>query len=465
MTKSIVLPIGDFILSIVALYCALFLRFGSIPGTEMFNLTGIKLIVFGFVLVFLSFMLEMYSQEKDGGKKELLVKVFGGISIALLVLSALYYLSPIIILGRGVLVFSLITFGLFQFLWHLSYRVFFGFSGLARKVLILGSGPLAQTIAEIVKERNHRYVLAGYINIPSEQLYLPTCSPTIDGNGSNGNNGNNGNSGLEDIINKNKEKVDKIVVSLSERRGVFPVKEVLNCKFSGVDVVDAPSFYEEMTGKLLIEEITPSWFIFSDGFKITPFKCNVKRVLDIFFSSIGLIFSLPLLPIIALAIKINSPGPIFFKQLRVGEREKPFTLYKFRTMHLDAEKVSGAVWAKKEDLRVTRVGKLLRKIRLDEFPQFYNVLSGDMSIVGPRPERPEFVEQLKKLIPYYSQRHFVRPGISGWAQIRYPYGSSVSDALEKLRYDLFYVKHMSLFLDVMIIMETIKVVLFGRGAR
>ena len=268
---------------------------------------------------------------------------------------------------------------------------------------------------------------------------------------------------MEDIINK--EKADKIVVSLSERRGVFPVKDVLNCKFNGVDVVDAPSFYEEMTGKLLIEEITPSWFIFSDGFRITPLKRNIKRVSDIFFSSIGLVFSLPLLPFIALAIKINSPGPIFFKQLRVGEREKPFTLYKFRTMHPDAEKVSGAVWAKKEDPRITSVGKFLRKIRLDEFPQFYNVLKGDMSIVGPRPERPEFVEQLKKVIPYYSQRHFVRPGISGWAQIRYPYGSSVSDALEKLRYDLFYVKHMSLFLDVMVIMETIKVVLFGRGAR
>ncbi len=461
MNKLIILPIGDFILSIIALYSAFFLRFGQAPGEEeIFGMTGIKILIFSFVMVFLSFMLEMYSKGKNGGKKELAVKILGGISMALLLLSALYYLDPVIVLGRGVFISSLITFGLFQFLWHLSYRVS-SLSGLSRKVLILGSGSLAQKIGEIVREKNHPYVFAGHINMPSEQLCLPMC-PT-PGNGNGNGYGNGYTCGLEDAVKQ--EKAHRIVVSLSERRGVFPVKDVLNCKLKGIDVVDAPTFYEEMTGKLLIEEITPSWFIFSDGFRITPLKRSVKRVQDIVIACVGLIILLPVLPVIALAIKISSPGSVFFKQSRIGEGEKTFTLYKFRTMRSDAERGTGAIWAQERDPRITVVGRLLRKTRLDEFPQFYNVLKGDMSIVGPRPERPEFVEKLRRQIPYYSERHTIMPGITGWAQICYPYGSSVNDALEKLRYDLYYVKHMSIFLDIMVIIETIKVMLFGRGAR
>ena len=465
------LPIGDFILAIFALYSAFFLRFGrTLEKEEIFGLTGSKVLIFGFVLVFLSFMFQMYTHEKNKGKKELLIKILGEISMALLVLSAFYYLNPVVVLGRGVLALSLVTFGLLQFLWHFSYGVFL-FPGLSRKVLILGSGSLAQKMGEIVEEKNHPYVLASHINMPYEQLYLPSCLPLVSGNGHSDGKGN-GNSninrdgcvyGLEDVVKQ--EKAHKIVVSLSERRGVFPVRDVLNCKLKGIDVVDAPTFYEEMMGKLLIEELTPSWFIFSDGFKITPLKRSVKRVIDILAACVGLSVLLPILPVIALAIKISSPGPVFFKQLRIGEGEKTFTLYKFRTMRKDAEEGTGAVWAQERDPRVTRVGKLLRKTRLDEFPQFYNVLKGDMSIVGPRPERPEFVESLKRQIPYYSERHTISPGITGWAQICYPYGSSVHDSLEKLRYDLYYIKHLSIFLDIMVIIETVKVLLFGRGAR
>lgn len=457
MNKLIALPIGDFIFSIFALYSAFFLRFGSIPETEeISNLIEIKFLIFGLTLVFLSFIIEMYNQEKNSGKKELLLRVFIGIVIAFLLLSSLYYMIPSIMLGRGLLFISLVSFGLFQFLWHFSYRAL-KIHGLARKILILGTGPLAHKIGEIIKSTNHHYVLAGYVNLSSEAVCVPVHSILTNGNGND-----NGN-GLIDIAKK--EKAHKIVVSLSERRGVFPLKEVLSCKFSGIEVVDAPSLYEEMTGKLLIEEIKPSWFIFSDGFRITNFKRISKRILDIFMALIGLLITLPLFPFIALFTKIDSSGPIFFKQLRVGERGKVFTIYKFRTMHHDAEKGNVAVWAQKKDSRVTRTGKILRKIRLDEFPQFYNVLKGDMSIVGPRPERPEFIDELEKLIPYYSERHFAKPGITGWAQIRYPYGSSIKDSIEKLRYDLYYIKHLSLFFDAIIIMETIKVMLFGRGAR
>lgn len=218
-------------------------------------------------------------------------------------------------------------------------------------------------------------------------------------------------------------------------------------------------------GKLLVENITPAWFIFSDGFKLAAATRKfLKRLEDIFGAILGLILSLPLFPIIALLIVIDSKGPVFYRQTRMGESERHFQVIKFRTMKKHSE-ANGAVWAQKNDCRVTRIGKFLRKTRLDELPQFINVLKGDMSLVGPRPERPEFIEKLKKMIPYYSYRHFVRPGITGWAQVKYPYGASDEDSLEKLRFDLYYIKHVSTLLDISILMDTIKVVLFGKGAR
>jgi sugar transferase (PEP-CTERM system associated) len=257
----------------------------------------------------------------------------------------------------------------------------------------------------------------------------------------------------------------KIVVSLSERRGVFPLQEVLSCKLRGIEVVDAPSFYEQITGKLLLENITPSWFIFSHGFRVTLALRLLKRMTDLFCAAIGLLLVLPFFPLIALVIRIDSPGPILFRQTRVGEGERLFNLFKFRSMRQDAESDTGAVWAKERDPRVTKVGEFLRKSRIDEIPQLFNVLRGDMSLVGPRPERPEFVKKLIEVIPYYSERHYVKPGVTGWAQVRYPYGASVEDAIEKLRYDLYYIKNISLPFDIMIILETVKVVLFRRGAR
>jgi sugar transferase (PEP-CTERM system associated) len=450
MKKLVDLLVGDFILSILALGLGFFLRFGSLPENEgIFSLT-VKFFIFGFILIISSFFLEMYSQEKNNGKKEIILRMFIGILISFFLLSSLYYMIPLIELGRGLLIISLFSFALLQFLWHFSYRAI-KFSGFIRRVLILGTGPLAQKIGKTIKSKNNGYVLAGYMKLMDEPVCVPSNFILTTNNG------------WVDIVKE--KKTHKIVVSLSERRGVLPLQDVLKCKLSGVEVIEAPSFYEEITGKLLIEDTTPSWFIFSDGFRVTPFKLFCKRALDILTASIGLILFLPLIPVIALFIKIDSPGPIFFKQLRVGEREKGFTLYKFRTMFQDAEKRTGPAWAREHDPRITRFGRFLRKIRFDEIPQLYNVLLGNMSIVGPRPERPEFVEELKKIIPYYSERHFVTPGITGWAQIRYRYGASVEDAIEKLRYDLYYIKHFSTFFDIMIIMETIKIVFLGRGAR
>jgi sugar transferase (PEP-CTERM system associated) len=230
-------------------------------------------------------------------------------------------------------------------------------------------------------------------------------------------------------------------------------------------VVDAPSFYEHVTGKLFLEGINPSWIIFSDGFKVSRVRKVLKRGMDVLFATVGIILTISFLPLIALAIKLDSSGPVFYRQERVGEKERNFFLYKFRTMRADAESGTGAVWAQKNDLRVTRLGAFFRKSRIDELPQFFNILRGDMSMVGPRPERPEFVDKLKEIIPYYSERHFVKPGVTGWAQVSYPYGASVEDAMEKLRFDLYYIKNISLTFDLMIILETIQVVLFRKGAR
>nr|HOP41267.1 TIGR03013 family PEP-CTERM/XrtA system glycosyltransferase [Geobacteraceae bacterium] len=322
----------------------------------------------------------------------------------------------------------------------------------ARRVLVVGTGPLANLIGGLITTSNHSHVLAGYVGCPRDSVVVPN-EHIVDGGG------------IDISETARREHAEKIVISITERRGSIPLKDLMHCKFSGIDVFDAPTFYEQLTGKLLLENITPGWFVFSNGFKLTHTIRFCKKIIDKILATIGLIITFPLFPLIAVAVKISSPGPVFFKQVRTGLHEKQFLLYKFRTMRSDAEAGTGAVWAQDNDPRVTSIGKFLRKSRLDELPQLYNVLKGDMSFIGPRPERPEFVETLKQQIPYYSHRHFVKPGITGWAQIKYPYGASVEDAVEKLRYDLYYIKNLSITLDLLIFFETIKVILFSRGGR
>lgn len=450
--RYVALLIGDAFCAATAMLAAFLLRFWEIPGMESISGThGVRLVLFVFVMLFCAFFVELYSQERELSTQELAGRVLIELVLALFLLTSLYYFLPVVMYGRGVLVLSLIVFGLFQFLWHAGSRGGFIFPTFAKRVLILGTGPLASQMGTLISASGQRYVLSGYVSCPREPVYVPAHS--IVGN----------EEGLYETVCR--AGAHKIVVSLGERRGVFPVKDVLSCKLSGVEVLDAPSFYERVTGKLLIESINPSWLIFSSGFRVTAINRIIKRLMDISCAILGGFLTLPFLPFVALAIRLDSPGPILFRQERVGEREKSFNLYKFRTMRVDAEKGTGAVWAQKDDPRVTRLGRFLRKSRIDEIPQLFNVLMGDMSLVGPRPERPEFVEQLKTVIPYYSERHFVKPGVTGWAQVRYPYGASVDDAVEKLRYDLYYIKNLTVAFDLLIILDTVKVVLFQRGGR
>ena len=268
---------------------------------------------------------------------------------------------------------------------------------------------------------------------------------------------------LAEIVER--EGIGKIVVALSDRRGALPIDVLLNYKLQGVNVEDVATFYEQVSGKIMLENLRPSWLVFSEDFFISPLARSAKRLQDILLAAAGSLAALPLALIVAVLIRLDSRGPVLFTQERVGQDGKLFTLLKFRSMQVDAEAITGPIYAEENDTRITRIGRILRNTRLDELPQLINVLKGDMSFVGPRPERRYFVEQFAKEIPYYTQRLSVKPGITGWAQVRYPYGANTEDAIEKLRLDLYYVKNMSFFFDLFILLRTVKIVLLGHGAR
>jgi sugar transferase (PEP-CTERM system associated) len=452
--KNIILILGDLIIAAIAVYGGVYLRFFPIDaydGILMVQPILPKAIAFSVIIIFTSFLVDLYDNERRKGRKEIISKVILSGILASFSLAACYYIIPSLLLGRGIFLFSVSLTILLQSIWHFTYDLFMKLPGNAKRVLILGTGPIAKIMGNVLYSNNNGFALSGYVNCMGEAVHVPMHS--VVGNGD----------GILAIALK--EKVQKIVVSLSERRGTFPVREVLNCKLNGIDVIDGPFFYEQMTGKLLIENLNPSHLIFSDGFRITVFRRYIKRALDVCLAFAGIFFALPFLVIIPVLIRISSRGPVFFKQMRVGEGEKNFTVLKFRTMVEGAEKDSGPVWSQSGDNRITRLGRILRKSRLDELPQLFNVIRGDMSFIGPRPERPFFVDSLKKQIPFYSERHCIKPGVTGWAQVKYEYGDSIEDAIEKLRYDMYYIKYQSISLDLLIVLDTAKVILFGRGGR
>lgn len=450
--SSFFLMAADGTLAVLALLMGYFLRFGDVAGfTALADQGGLRLMIVALVVVGGGFFCELYSREILSNSTDLAARIAVVMMASLLVLSALYYLIPEVMIGRGYLSLALILCGTMQFLLRRGLQTLGSLPGFAQRVLVLGVGPLAEVIEATIQASHGNYVLAGFVQPATDLVTVP--AGRVVGN-------------VNDIAGiVRQQRANKLVVAVTERRGVLPVKDLLICKLSGVDVLDSPSFYEKISGKLLIENIQPSWFIYSNGFRSTTLKRVYKRFLDMVFALFGILMALPLFPLVALLVKVDSPGPALFRQIRVGERGREFAIMKFRTMRQDAESQSGAVWAQKNDPRITRIGGFLRKTRLDEIPQLFNVLKGDMSFIGPRPERPEFVEQLTERIPYYNKRHFVKPGLTGWAQICYPYGASEEDALEKLRYDLYYIKNYSILLDLFIVLETIKVVIYGRGGR
>jgi sugar transferase (PEP-CTERM system associated) len=396
---------------------------------------------------------DLYDLKIFRSNVELAIRLLQSLGVSSILLAILYYLFPFVIVGRGIFLISLGFMGAVIVFWRVIYNHILRTKQIDQRIMIVGSGQLAKSIAiEIIDKADTGFNVIGFITDNPERVGEKLVNPSVIGDQSQ----------ILEIAMK--EKVNRIIVALEERRGKFPEDQLLSCKMRGIPVEDGIEFYEHLTGRLQVESLRPSALIFSDGFKKSKLTMWMKRVVGFGLSFIGLALLSPLILMISILIKIDSRGPIFYRQERVGENGKVFKLLKFRSMVENAE-ANGPVWAETNDKRITRVGRWIRKWRLDEIPQMFNVLKGDMSFVGPRPERPYFVETLRREIRYYDRRFSVKPGITGWAQIKYQYGASKEDALEKLKYDLYYIKNLSPLFDLLIIFETIKVVLFGKGAR
>src|SRR5207247_2074924 len=336
--------------------------------------------------------------------------------------------------------------------WRLAIHWILGHPELGERILIVGSGPFAVEIAkETLERKDAGFRVVGFVDSDPKLVGKSLINPKVIGLTSE----------LASLVRN--QNIDRIVVAIGDRRGQFPTQQLLRLSLSGdVSIEESASFYERLTGRVLLDMIRPSWLIFSSRGQRARFNELIRAIMNRAIALVGAILSLPIAIVTALLIKIDSRGPILYKQERVGKNGRPFTLMKFRSMRTDAEK-NGPVWASNGDNRMTRVGHIIRKIRVDEIPQFWNILRGDMSFVGPRPERPHFVAQLATEISYYEQRHLIAPGLTGWAQIKYPYGASIEDAKQKLQYDLYYIKNQGIALDATIMFETVKTILFGRG--
>jgi sugar transferase (PEP-CTERM system associated) len=417
------------------------LLLGNVEGgyLQLLTLVGPKILVVTVVVLLLSHLFDLYDSRSLNERSEhafRLLLVLGFVALALAGFGSRY---PGLMLGNNSAFWGLIILTFTLFCWRGAYSWMVKQPFLRERVYVLGSGERAERLVNGLRQR--------------AALGIEVV-------------GWSGDIGASHLLGLVRDRgVHRVIVALPDRRGTLPVEELLDLRLDGVKVEEATSLLEQISGRIEVEELYPSWLIFAEGFRFSSFSRFVRRAANFAVALVALLISLPLLPLIVLAVKLDSPGPVLYRQQRVGRRGVIFHCYKFRTMRVDAEADTGPTWAADDDPRITRVGKFLRVSRLDEIPQLWCVLKGDMHFVGPRPERPEFVEWLSRVIPYYGARHAVRPGITGWAQIQYKYGNTLEDAREKLQYDLFYIKNASLGLDLLIMFETIKIVLLGRGAQ
>ena len=387
-------------------------------------------------------------QRMDFALRLLLSFAFGGVALVVI-----YYLLPQMYIGRGVLAISLgIGFVAIALLRILAIRVL-RINVLKQRVLVYGAGNSANLINTRLRRQADRqsFVLLGFVPVPGQEVVVEQARLLHAGQG------------LCELVEG--LHVDEILIAPDERRGGMPMDDMLLCVQRGIAVTDLSTFFEREAGMVQMNIVDPSWLVFSGGFDYSLPRRLTKRFFDLVAASALLLVTWPFMLLTALAVRLDSPGPILYRQVRVGEHGRHFDIVKFRSMRADAESDGVARWASKSDDRSTRVGKFIRRTRLDELPQLFAVLGGSMSFVGPRPERPQFVDILSKEIRYYGVRHSVKPGLTGWAQLRYPYGASVRDADEKLKFDLFYVKNHGMVFDLLILLQTVEVVLFGRGAR
>lgn len=396
---------------------------------------------------------DLYDLKITDTLAELGIRLLQALGASAIFLAFVYFIFPGVIISEGIFIISTVFVIVLLVSWRIIYTQILNRGLFNQKIIILGSSDTAKEITKNIMEKTDSgYEIGAVI---TETQRMPDNSQSQ---------GMISKEAYENICQLAKQKgIKKIVVALKEKRGAFPVQELLECRVNGIDIIEGNSFYEMLTGKLIVEQINPSWLIFSQGFQKTWSQKIFKRMIDLILSTLMLAGLSPLIFLTAIIIKLDSKGPVLFSQERVGENHKPYMVHKFRSMRSDAEKETGPVWAKENDDRITRIGHFIRKWRIDEIPQLWNVLKGEMSFVGPRPEREHFVKQLMDIIPYYGERFTVKPGLTGWAQVSYGYGASIDDAIEKLNYDLFYIKNMSILMDLMIVARTVKTVIFGHG--
>ncbi|MFV0389150.1 MAG: TIGR03013 family XrtA/PEP-CTERM system glycosyltransferase [Pyrinomonadaceae bacterium] len=399
------------------------------------------------------YLYDLYDYTVIANRRELFLRLVQALGIAWAVLALFFYFIPSLLIGRGVSVISVALVLVFLLMWRILIHSLTGHPEIGEKIVIVGTGESAMEIAHATSERiDAGYRIVGLVSengIPEGGMIekYKVIGTTNE---------------LESIIKVG--NVDRLVIALRERRGTFPTEALLHMSLAGnVNIEECAAFFERVTGKVHSDMLRPSWLIFEGRRRSTKLRNFAREAVHRSMGFVGFVLSLPIAGVTGLLIKLDSKGPLLYRQERIGKNGTTFDVIKFRSMKADAEEDGKPVWAQSNDDRVTRVGKVMRKLRIDEIPQFWNIMKGEMSFVGPRPERPHFVKQLANEIPYYHHRHLVSPGLTGWAQIKYPYGASVEDARQKLQYDLYYIKNQSLSLDFIIVFETIKTVLFGRG--
>lgn len=451
--RSAGLIVFETIIILAAVYTAAFIRFGDREVERLLEDLPKALVIASITQVCL-YLADLYDFRVISDRRELFIQSVQALGGASFVLAVVYYWFPNLVVGRGVFALAAVIVMTVVFGWRSVFEWASRHIAPRERLLVVGTNEGAVRLGRELFHRTDLGVeIVGFIDADPARVGMPMINPGVIGT-------------IEDIPAIVRARgVDQVVVSLSDARGKLPMDKLLEMKLSGVRFEHLASVYEKYTGKIAVDNLRPSWLIFSDGFKKRRFQDLMKRGMDLVLASAGLVLALPVMAVVATCVRLSSQGPVLYHQERVGQHGRVFVLHKFRSMKLDAEKDSGAVWAKAADDRITGVGRFLRRMRLDELPQLWNVLCGHMSFVGPRPERPEFVSSLTRQIPYYGQRHLLQPGLTGWAQVRYTYGASVEDALMKLQYDLYYIKNRSLAFDLFIIVKTIKTVLMRKGAQ
>lgn len=455
--RIVILLLADVLIIFGGILLALTLRLG-LEGAEYQlaeNFGWWKVSGASLIFVFGLYLFDLYDYTAIAHRGELNLRLIQALGFTWALLAVAFYLFPQFMIGRGVAVYSVVITLMTLLVFRNSLHFVLGHPELAERVLVVGDRQvISDTVQAVVKRRDAGHRITGFIADERVEDLTAVLGVTQFGVIKD----------LEEIVER--EKIGRIVIGVRDRRGFFPAEPLLRLRLAGsVAIEESTTFFERVTGKVHIDNLRPSWLIFSIGSRDTRLKSFFREALYRGLALAGLILSFPIALLTAVLIKLESEGPCFYVQERVGKNGRVFKLVKFRSMRHDAEQNGEPVWAAADDDRVTRVGRIIRMIRVDEIPQFWNILKGEMSFIGPRPERPHFVAHLAEAIPYYDHRHLVAPGLTGWAQINFPYGATVEEAKQKLQYDLYYIKNQTIGLDMVIMLETVKTILFGKGAR